>query len=159
MAATDRTDARQRLLEAALDQLDRLAEGHWRPGAIAQLERKGCSPAQLHFLMVLREMGPQTVGQLAETLRVSLPSASLMVDRLEEHSLAERRRDDQDRRLVHVALTRKGREAAQDATGFRRAKAMKVLSQFSQEELEAMLTVLAAAERVLSRASAQTGER
>ncbi|WP_202948485.1 MarR family winged helix-turn-helix transcriptional regulator, partial [Nitrolancea hollandica] len=48
------------------------------------------SMAQVRTLMVLSCEGQSTIGQLAETLRVSLPTASHLVDRLVHADLAER---------------------------------------------------------------------
>ncbi len=146
---------REQLLAEALEGLDAMVCRHWRQGAAAHLERRDLSSAQLHLLMVLQELGPQTVGQLAERLRVSLPSASLMVDRLEDHGLAARDRDAHDRRLVHVRLSEKGVAAARDAAGFRREVAGRVLSHFRREELVALLAVLDATERALAALAAE----
>ena len=145
-------------LDLALKTLDRIACRHWRHGAAGHLERPGISLPQLHLLMLLQGAGPLTVGQLAERLQVSMPSASLMVDRLEEHGLDARTRDADDRRLVHVKLTTKGEDEARDAAGFKREVASTVLARFTPAELQDLLRVLAATERVLDElAAAPTG--
>ncbi len=102
----------------------------------------------MHLLMVLQERGPETVGRLAEMLDISPPSVSAALDRLEEHGLAVRRRDREDRRVVHAALSSRGRAAAEEACGFRRQKARHLVSQLDTHELEALLTVLQAVQRV-----------
>ena len=140
---------RQRLLEDALAALDRMSAQHWRQGPGARFSKKDLSPGQMHVLMLLHEAGPLTVGQLAEMLRVSMPSVSSVLDRLEEHGLLARQRSDDDRRLVHVALTPRGAADAEEAAGFRRAAAQQVLSRFEDDELEALLKVLAATERTI----------
>jgi DNA-binding MarR family transcriptional regulator len=61
-----------------------------------------------------------------------------------------RQLDREDRRVVRVLLSAKGREVALEACGFRRQKARQLLRQFESRELEALLTVLAAAQRSLS---------
>jgi DNA-binding MarR family transcriptional regulator len=103
----------------------------------------------MHVLMLLHERGALTVGQLAETLGVSMPSVSSQLDRLEEHQLVERRRDESDRRLVHIVLTDAGARDAEAAAGFRRELAEQLLAGFDQDELRALLTVLAAVERCI----------
>lgn len=59
-----------------------------------------------HFkaIMALYALGPLHVGELGRRLGLSEPAASLLVDRLEQRHLAERRRDEQDRRRCLVAL-------------------------------------------------------
>jgi DNA-binding MarR family transcriptional regulator len=78
-----------------------------------------------------------------------MPSASLMLDRLEEQGLTARTRDAEDRRLVHVQLTEKGEAEVRAAAGFKREVVGRVLARFTQPELESLLTVLGAVERAL----------
>jgi len=140
---------REHLIAEALATLDRLSAQHWRQGPGARFSKKDLSPGQMHVLMLLHEVGPLTVGQLAEMLRVSMPSVSSVLDRLEEHGLVARQRDDGDRRMVHIMLTDRGAEDAAEAAGFRRAAAQQVLARFQEDELEALLKVLAATERTI----------
>ncbi|MHB1639132.1 MAG: MarR family winged helix-turn-helix transcriptional regulator [Candidatus Dormibacteria bacterium] len=142
--------ARPFLLQEALTGLDRVSSRHWRKGPGASFARKDLSFGQMHMVMVLHELGPLTVGQLSDMLAVSMPSVSSMLDRLEEHGLAERQRDDSDRRLVHVRLTARGEAEAEEAAGFRRDATSRVLQQFSDHELRALLTVVEAVERTIS---------
>ncbi len=65
------------------------------------------SPAQHRCLLAVRRRGEVTIGELAEYLGVSPPSASAMVDRLVEKGVFVRRQSRQDRRKVIVALTDK----------------------------------------------------
>jgi DNA-binding MarR family transcriptional regulator len=132
-----------------MEGLDRLACRQWRQGATEHMDRRGLSHHQLHLLRSLQGVGPLTVGQLAERLQVSMPSASSMLDRLEEQGLTARTRDAEDRRLVHVQLTEKGEAEVRAAAGFKREVVGRVLAHFSQGELESLLTVLGAVERAL----------
>lgn len=133
----------------AVAALGRVFAHHWRQGPGACFARKDLSFGQMHVLMLLHERGALTVGQLAEMLGVSMPSVSSQLDRLEEHRLVVRRRDEPDRRLVHVVLTAGGARDAEAAAGFRRELADQVLNGFDEEELRALLTVLAAVERCI----------
>lgn len=56
------------------------------------------SMAQMKMLRMLSCWGPATIGQLAETLGISQPTASQLVDRLVQAGLAERAEDPEDRR-------------------------------------------------------------
>jgi DNA-binding MarR family transcriptional regulator len=150
MSATisrDPAATRETLLPRAVETLEELVAQHWRQGPGGRWARRDLSIAQMHLMMVLREHGPATVGQLAETLGISPPSVSSALDRLEEHGLAVRRRDLEDRRVVHAALSSRGRAAAEEACGFRRQKVRHLLEKFDARELEALLTVLKAVQR------------
>lgn len=140
--------AKEQLQAQALELLEELLTHHWRQGPGGRWARRDLSVAQMHLLMVLQERGPETVGRLAEMLDISPPSVSAALDRLEEHGLAVRRRDREDRRVVHAALSSRGRAAAEEACGFRRQKARHLVSQLDTHELEALLTVLQAVQRV-----------
>lgn len=63
----------------------------------------------LHLLafMYFRET-PPTMREIAAAASVSLPSASVMIDRLENESLVTRAHSKTDRRIVQVSLTSKG---------------------------------------------------
>jgi len=152
--ARDPVSGRESLLHQAVDTLEELVAQHWRQGPGARWARRDLSIAQMHLMMVLQEHGPATVGQLAETLGISPPSVSSALDRLEEHGLAVRRRDRNDRRVVHAALSSRGRLAAEEACGFRRQKVRQLLEKFDARELEALLTVLQAVQRGAEKAQA-----
>jgi DNA-binding MarR family transcriptional regulator len=64
--------------------------------------------------------GPLSLSELAEVVGVDAPYATLIVDKLEERNLVERRTDPADRRRKLVALTAEGRQAAQRAQRVKR---------------------------------------
>ncbi len=59
------------------------------------------SPGHVQVLIALAK-GPCSVGSIAETLGVSRPAATQLVDKLSEHGMIERRHDPADRRVVLV---------------------------------------------------------
>jgi DNA-binding MarR family transcriptional regulator len=61
--------------------------------------------AQMNLLMNVRGRGELTLRELADLLRVSPPSASVMVDRLVERGLLLRERSTSDRRKVVIGLS------------------------------------------------------
>jgi MarR family transcriptional regulator, organic hydroperoxide resistance regulator len=63
---------------------------------------------QLRTLMALAADGPMTVSALAETLAISKPTASILIDRLVQAGDADRSEDKGDRRRTQVALTPAG---------------------------------------------------
>ncbi len=134
-----------RVRAAAL--LEELASSHLKADPRSWWCRRDLSLAQMHLLMVLRDTGPTTVGRLAEVLGVSLPSTSATVDRLEEHGLALRQRDDVDRRLVRVALSPEGAALAEEASGYRGQRVRSILLSFDAGELRALIKVLRAVQR------------
>ena len=75
---------------------------------------------QYRSLVVLASRGPQSVAELADAVAVTPPTASRLCDRLVKKGLIRRRADRHDRRQVHIALTRTGRELVDAVTVRRR---------------------------------------
>jgi DNA-binding MarR family transcriptional regulator len=75
-------------------------------------EAAGLTASQHQLLLAVRgHRGPEppTVGELAGHLLLRHHSVVQLVDRAETAGLVVRRRDDVDHRVVHVALTARGR--------------------------------------------------
>ena len=130
---------------AALDDFLRaLRSARGRLGADSEL-----TLTQLHLLEPLVEAGiPLTIGELAEAAGVSAPTATRMLAGLEQAGLVARRRDDADRRCVHVHLTgdavarvRRKRERV----ARRRSELFEALSPGERREAARLLSSLAAA--------------
>src|SRR5215831_11683208 len=66
------------------------------------------SVAQLKALFTLVDGGPTPIGGVAARLRIGLPAASSLVDRLVDHGLVERREDRLDRRRTLAEPTAAG---------------------------------------------------
>ncbi len=121
---------------------------------LARLHQCSQSPAQLHVLGVLREVGPITVSHLASRLGISAPSTSAMVDRLVDARLVVRERGEEDRRIVSVWLAPEGAAALEAAIGGRRGWLQRVLGQLDDAELVETMRVLRRLERALQEAPA-----
>jgi len=66
--------------------------------------------SRFELLGILLKQGPLPAGELAAAVGVSPATVSQVLDRLEEDGYVERVRSDADRRVVLVALTRRGEE-------------------------------------------------
>ncbi len=65
---------------------------------------------QFRTLVVVASKQAVSVSAVAETLEVSKPTASTLVDQLVQRGLVERTEDTEDRRRTMVALSQMGRE-------------------------------------------------
>ncbi len=70
----------------------------------------GLTGPQLWAVRVLSECGPVRVSDLARRMYLHPSTVVGILDRLETRDLAERTRSREDRRVVTVELTRKGRQ-------------------------------------------------
>ncbi|HVL65478.1 MAG TPA: MarR family transcriptional regulator [Actinomycetota bacterium] len=74
---------------------------------LRQQAEPGVTPSMLSALATL-ERRPATLGELADAERVSAPTMTRIVARLEEEGLVERARHEQDGRIVRLRLSDKG---------------------------------------------------
>jgi DNA-binding MarR family transcriptional regulator len=138
VAETPAPDARARIVGELLDEL----AAHTPPGVMRHLRRWPSGPlslVHLHVLAVLDEEGAIPMRALAESLDVSQASATGIVDRMEQRGLVERRREDEDRRVIRVASTAAGRELLAGIAAQRRDHVATVLEELTDDELAALL--------------------
>lgn len=77
--------------------------------ALAMLREIGLYPGQELLLMLLWDREPQSQIELARNLGIEPPTAGKTISRLEDAGMLARIRAPQDRRLLLVSLTPKGR--------------------------------------------------
>jgi len=98
---------------------------------------------QMHALHTIDRDGALTMGELAEHLRAaSLSSATQMADRLVNLRLAERMSDPDDRRLVRLALSARGRELLTRREAAWREGVGRLLGGLSDEECATLVALL-----------------
>ncbi|WIV13793.1 MarR family transcriptional regulator [Proteiniborus sp. MB09-C3] len=73
-------------------------------------DQYGLTMLQLRILMELYQYGSHTVGSLANNMKVAGANISPMCKRLESKRLLERIRDQEDERVVKIALTKMGKD-------------------------------------------------
>jgi len=103
------SDGDRRLVMAVLGQfrlIFRSAKKHFQ----WVLERTGVSGAQLWVLAELHRRPGIRVTELARAMGVHQSTASNLIDPLEKRGLISRDRSSRDQRVVHLSLTRAGRE-------------------------------------------------
>ena len=72
------------------------------------LEKLGLTPPQFYVLATIGYAGGLPFGEIGVKMMVTVSNLTGIVDRLEEKKLVSRKRDENDRRVVHVVLTEKG---------------------------------------------------
>ena len=81
-------------------------------GFAAELRRRGASLPVWRVLAALSAQPGETVGGLAEASLLQQPTMTKLLDRMAIEGLVTRSRDARDRRVIHVALTPRGRRLA-----------------------------------------------
>lgn len=108
----------------------------------------GCGAAQLSALGVIIYLKATTLSALAEKERISVPTASRIVDSLFRDGLVERVPDPADRRAVRLSATKKGRAMVVSACDRRAAILRETLSDLNGEEWAALSVSARALNRV-----------
>ncbi len=102
------------------------------------------SVVQLSAANLLEVEGPMSMGRLAESLGISVASATGVVDRMEERNLVVRRHDVGDRRLVIVQAAEGTDELFRTMEQVRREHLSRLVEQLSEDELSGFLAGLRA---------------
>ncbi len=76
----------------------------------ADLERHGITTSQFGVLEALLHLGPMCQRALGEKLLRSGGNITMVVDNLEKHGLVRRERQQEDRRMLMIHLSPKGRK-------------------------------------------------
>jgi DNA-binding MarR family transcriptional regulator len=141
---------RDAMLHAIVDELSA-----WNPRDRMRMFRRwlkgSLSIVHLHVLTILEDEGPMSMGRLADSLDVSVASATGIVDRMEQRRLVERRHAVEDRRVVLVHPTAAGLAVFADLEEHRRAMLAMTLAGLTNDELDGFLVGL----RAMARARAQ----
>ena len=98
-----------------------------------RVRHQGISNAQVRAVVHLAEYGPQTMGELAQGLRITTPSTTGLINPLVDMDLVQRERDDEDRRVVRVRLTQKAQTMAGHVLAQRRREVEQALEGMDEE--------------------------
>jgi DNA-binding MarR family transcriptional regulator len=98
---------------------------------------------RLH-LAVMGELGQNsmTMSELANTLMMTKPQLTHLVDSLVSQGIVERRPDEKDRRVINLALTEKGRALLKEMKLKVKENTKKRLASLTTGELSQMSTAL-----------------
>ncbi len=89
---------------------------------------------QTQTLIFLHQSRQATMSDIAAYLRIELPSATSLVNKLAAQKLVTRQADPQDRRLVRISLTKSGEVLLTRAIQDRRQKLARTLSYLTDRE-------------------------
>lgn len=107
------------------------------------LREHGLTFPQWILLKDLRRNGRMSVSEIAETLDVSSANVTGIVDRLETAEFAERSRSPDDKRVVFVHITEKGRQKTDEVVGRADGAIASMFEGWSKEELAQLRASLA----------------
>jgi len=100
------------------------------------------TPPQVWVLRQLTRQPECSMVELADFMKMGLSSVTGMVDRLVRQGLANRRRTEQDRRMVFVDITAKGRKILKEILEQHRRTILDLFESLTAEERSIYLCIL-----------------
>ena len=97
---------------------------------------------QLQLLILIKKNKVLSMSDIANKFEISLPTATVLSDKLVKENLIRRVRREDDRRIVNISLTKKGESILEKAMKQRHLKINKVLSFLSPEDKNKLLSIL-----------------
>jgi DNA-binding MarR family transcriptional regulator len=120
----------------------RASLGELRCVGSERLVRHGVSMGHLHLMSMLDRHGELPMSRVAELLGVSDSNATGLIDRMEEHGFVERVRHPEDRRVVLVRISDRGRQILGDVEVLRDDLVVRILSRLDTVRLERLALAL-----------------
>lgn len=105
------------------------------------LSEYGVTLHQFHLLLHVKSCGSIKLSELSQKMLVSMPTASRMISALCETGLAERKKNDRDRRSTYLALTPRGSEVVEQIKRRQLETLRGIIGGIPQSDLEAFLRV------------------
>ena len=135
MARTIAPGERSALIDTVVGQF-RSAVGEFSCVASERLVRQGVSMGHLHLMSMLDRHGQLPMSRIAELLDVSDSNATGLIDRMEERGFVERVRHPDDRRVVLVRVSDRGRQILTDLEVVRDDLTRRVLMRLDDPQLD-----------------------
>jgi DNA-binding MarR family transcriptional regulator len=110
------------------------------------------TPSQIKsFFAFEKDDQAYPIGELGKNARVKSSTMTDMIDRLEKDGIVERTRDDDDRRVVKVRLTDKGKKIKRQFSLKMREGIEEAFAHLSEEEKKILIDHLKGAYQILKR--------
>ncbi|MCC6738514.1 MAG: MarR family transcriptional regulator [Planctomycetia bacterium] len=123
------------------------------------LRMHGVSGPQLWAMRTIRRAGSVSMGQLAARMHLHVSTVTGIIDRLQEAGLVTRTRSSEDRRILHVAITEKGRKVVARAPEPPRSVIARGLEKIGRRDLASIRRSLAQLSRMMGVAGVSSGDR
>lgn len=117
------------------------------------------SIAEMHTLDAIGPYESRTMSETAAILGITTGTLTVSVDRLVKKGYIDRKRDEKDRRIVRVSLTRRGKLASRMHGKFHYVLARHVLEPYTKEEQELLSRFVSEIDIYLSRQATKYNDK
>lgn len=125
------------LLVAVYDDITQIEETAIKQGTFRDLTIK-----EIHTIEAVGMYGSKIMSELAQAMKVTMGTLTITVDKLIKKGYMERKRSENDRRIVNVLLTKKGKLAYRIHEKFHLDMVNAVMENFSVKEEEVLIAAL-----------------
>lgn len=94
---------------------------------------------QHYILRYIHQIGECTSTELAEVFQVNKSAITAIINRMTDRGLIQRTRDEKDRRVVYLTLTKEGVELFQSAQEKVHQLVESIITQFDENEITAFI--------------------
>jgi DNA-binding MarR family transcriptional regulator len=108
---------------------------------MSKLAEHGLSASQTFILEILEKHGPKKISDIAEALNITLPSVTGLSDRLLAAGYIVRERSPEDRRIVLLDITEKGKEMLRNVQMVRREIMKQFYACLSTEDIRDLIRI------------------
>lgn len=112
------------------------------------------SMAQIQVLQLVDE-GCTSMRVLAQELQITMPTLTVLVDRLVKNGYVERTKDKKDRRVVHLAMTKKGQRIWKQSIMAKKKRLEHLLSNMTKKDKKDLLRILNNMSAIISKDNLQ----
>jgi len=116
--------------------------GMYMQQAGEMLYRYNIKPPAGGMLMVIRKFGNPSQKDLAGYMRITPPSVTAMIGKLETQNLVERRQDKDDQRVMRIHLTKEGEKCATEMKEAMEELDRIMFTGFSEKEQKVLRSLL-----------------
>lgn len=110
--------------------------------AIITEEFQDITSNDMHVIEAIGVREPKNMSSIARTLSVTVGTLTIAMNSLVKKGYVFRERGKEDRRVVYISLTERGKAAYEHHAGFHRAMIDSVSKELTPEELEMLVETL-----------------
>ena len=114
---------------------------HIEENSLKNIDLMDLSMKEIHTIEAVGIKDAKTMGEIAHDLRITVGTLSAAITKLIKKGYVERKRTEEDRRVVLVSLTSKGENVYREHQVFHEEMITSMLGNFSEEEEEDILAI------------------
>ncbi len=110
--------------------------------AVITPEFKDITNNDMHIIEAIGRTSSKNMSTIAKTLSVTVGTLTIAINNLVKKDYVRRVRSDQDRRVVLISLTEKGRKAYDHHKNFHQQMIDSIIKEFPEEEMAVLVKAL-----------------